>query len=149
MNFQEKINAFYNSFGVHRTMVLSSSFNDKVSSRMMSIVLIDGKFYFQTDRAFRKYNQIICNPNVALCDDNIQIEGICKETGKPIENNAFCELYKKYFKSSFDMYSNLENEVLFEITLGYIQKWVYENGKPFIEVFDLFSSNYSKSPYKI
>ncbi|MFR5876291.1 MAG: pyridoxamine 5'-phosphate oxidase family protein [Eubacterium sp.] len=149
MEFQEKLNELYNSFGDHKTMVLSTGYNGKISSRMMSIVLVNGKFCFQTDREFRKYNQIISNPNVALCDDNIQIEGICKEIGKPVENNAFCELYKKYYKASFDMYSNLQNEVLFEITPVYIQKWIYENGKPYVEVLDFLQNKYSKLQYKI
>lgn len=38
---------------------------------MMSVVLINGVFYFQPDKTFRKYEQIKDNPNVALCIDNI------------------------------------------------------------------------------
>jgi len=147
MEFSEMLNHFYESFGCCKNMVLSTSLNDKVTSRMMSILLFKGKFYFQTDKEFRKYDQIIKNPNVALCTDNIQIEGICKQLKKPIDNKDFCRLYKKYYRNSYDLYSGLDNEVLFEITPAYIQKWVYENGQPYIECFNITANNYSKSLY--
>ena len=81
--FIERYEAFLTEFGQGRKMVLSTSENDRVSSRMMSIVLINGIFCFQTDTELRKYHQLTVNPNVALCIDNIQIEGICSEKGRP------------------------------------------------------------------
>ncbi len=72
--FKEKLNELYTEFGDSKVMVLSTACNNKVSSRMMSIVFIDGKFYFQTDKKFRKYKQVLSNFNVALCIDNIQVE---------------------------------------------------------------------------
>ena len=74
-------------------MVLSTSENDIVSSRMMSVILMDGTFYFQTDCTFRKYRQISSNRNVALCIDNIQIEGICEELGHRPDNEDFCRQF--------------------------------------------------------
>ena len=72
-DFQEKLESFYSDFGTGKTMVLSTSADGIVSSRMMSVVLIDGKFFFQTDKELRKYSQLKNNKNVALCIDNIQI----------------------------------------------------------------------------
>lgn len=74
--FLNKYNDFLPAFYKGKTMVLSSCEDNKVSSRMMSIVCIDGMFYFQTDMNFRKYRELIHNPQVALCIDNIQIEGV-------------------------------------------------------------------------
>ena len=65
--FKEKFEEFLTEFNKGKTMVLSSSENNKVTSRMMSIVCINGLFYFQTDKTFRKYHQLISNPQVALC----------------------------------------------------------------------------------
>lgn len=79
--FHDKYQAFLSDFGNGRTMVLSTSENDIVSSRMMSVIQIEGIFYFQTDATFKKYHQLLSNPNVALCIDNIQIEGVCEELG--------------------------------------------------------------------
>ena len=113
--FSDKFEAFLSDFGKGRKMVLSTSENDIVSSRMMSVVQIDGVFYFQTDITFRKYRQLSANPNVALCIDNIQIEGICEEIGQPLQNALFCERFEECFKGSYDAYTSLKNERLFAV----------------------------------
>ena len=143
--FSEKYEAFLSDFGKARKMVLSTSENDIVSSRMMSVILIDGTLYFQTDCTFRKYRQISNNRNVALCIDNIQIEGICEELGHPLDNADFCRQFEECFKGSFDAYTSLENERLFAVKPVFIERWVYENGIPFIETFDIVKQNYSIS----
>lgn len=148
MEFSELYSQFLLEFGKGKTMVLSTSYNDKVTSRMMSIILINNKFYFQTDWTLRKYDQIINNPNIALCIDNIQIEGLCKEVGRPIDDTDFCDTYRECFKSSYERYTTLENERLFEITPLRIERWRYMEGNPYIELFDVESKVYSLTPYK-
>ncbi|MGN0521553.1 MAG: pyridoxamine 5'-phosphate oxidase family protein [Eubacterium sp.] len=146
-NFNQKLNDFYDAFGTGKAMVLSTASNNKVSSRMMSVILIDGIFYFQTDRRFRKFNQIIDNPNVSLCIDNIQIEGKCTQIGTPSDKRDFIEQYKNTFPGAYKMYSISNNEVLFSIEPLYIQKWIYENDIPFIEIFDIKLKKYDRIPY--
>ena len=114
---------------------------------MMSVVQIDGAFYFQTDIKLRKYRQICANDNVALCIDNIQIEGKCTEIGHPLENPRFCEAFEKAFKGSYDAYSKLENERLFVIKPLYIERWVYNDRIPYIESFDVEKQQYSFKQY--
>ncbi|MEG0077637.1 pyridoxamine 5'-phosphate oxidase family protein [Anaerorhabdus sp.] len=145
---EEYLNQFYREFNGSKIMVLSSSYQDKVSSRMMSIIQMEGKFYFQTDKTFRKYNQLIQNPNVSLCIENIQIEGSCVELGKPSEYPKFCEVFKKMFEKSFLAYSHLENERLFEITPIRIERWIYKENTPFIEIFDLLEEKHLLIEYK-
>lgn len=149
MTFKKTYESFLETFGQGKTMVLSTSFQDKVTSRMMSIVLINGKFYFQTDQNFRKYKQLCSNPNVALCSDNIQIEGRCKEIGHPTIHTEFCKAYQSCFKGSYEAYTALEDERLFEIEPIYIQRWLYIEGKPFIEVFQVENQEYTLNEYKI
>ena len=129
-------------------MVLSSSEKDKVTSRMMSIVQYNGMFYFQTDKSFRKYHQLISNPQVALCIDNIQIEGICEEIGHPTDCSPFCNIYQECFSSSFKKYSSLKNERLFVVKPTYIECWLYKDGIPFIETFDIENHIYNLSQYE-
>lgn len=149
IDFEKRVNDFFRDFGTHDTMVLSTSSNGKVSSRMMSIILLDGRFLFQTDRNFRKYSQIKSNPHVALCANNIQIEGVCKEIGKPADNAEFCKLYKEFYPNAYELYSNLESEALFVIEPVFIQKWIYENGNPYMETWDFISKKYEKRLYEI
>ena len=93
-DYDEAYSSFWNSFGNGRHMVLSTAFCDRVSSRMMSVVNIDGCLYFQTFRTSRKYEQLKKNAHVALCCDNIQIEGSAEEAGHPLDNPAFCTAFR-------------------------------------------------------
>ncbi|HRU95896.1 MAG TPA: tyrosine-protein phosphatase [Ruminococcus sp.] len=145
--FTEKFSAFLGDFGIGRTMVLSTSENDRVSSRMMSVVRIGEEFYFQTDTELRKYRQLITNNNAALCIDNIQIEGVCKEKGHPTDSADFCEVFRSCFRGSYDAYSKLENERLFVFRPTYIQRWIYKDGVPYIERFELSDRKYSIDKY--
>lgn len=145
--FKEKYEAFLMEFNKGKTMVLSSSENNKVTSRMMSVVCIDGFFYFQTDMTFRKYHQLISNPQIALCIDNVQIEGVCEEIGHPMNNPSFCSMYEKCFNGSFKAYSSLKNERLFLVKPRYIERWVYIEGVPFMETFEVEKQEYRLIQY--
>ena len=46
MVFKEKYSKFFEKIGRSKFMVLSTSKDDFVTSRMVSIIVIDGKFYF-------------------------------------------------------------------------------------------------------
>lgn len=140
--FYQKVTAFFSDFGKGRKMVLSTSENGRVSSRMMSIVQIGGELYFQTDKTMKKYTQIMKNNNVALCIDNIQIEGRCTEAGHPLDNAAFCDIFQECFKSSYSAYSALSNERLFVVKPLYIERWIYNEGVPYIETFDMSAKQY-------
>ena len=146
--FSEKYSDLMDQFGISKKMVLSTAENNIVSSRMMSVIQINGKLYFQTDKTFRKYRQIVQNPNVSLCIDNIQIEGRCKEIGRPLENNEFLQKFQRCFPDSYKRYSLLENEVLFEMTPTYIERWVYIDSVPFIEIYDVSNEEYRLDEYK-
>ena len=145
--FFDKLKLFFSDFGKGRKMVLSTSEGGRVSSRMMSVVLIDGIFYFQTDITMKKYRQITANSNVALCIDNIQIEGVCEEIGHPLQNAEFCNVFQECFKGSFDAYSSLTNERLFSVKPVYIERWVYKDAVAYIETFDMNRRQYSFDRY--
>ncbi|MBQ9542784.1 pyridoxamine 5'-phosphate oxidase family protein [Ruminococcus sp.] len=145
--FSDKLKTFMSEFGKGRKMVLSTSENNIVSSRMMSVVQIGGEFYFQTDVTMKKYHQLSANDNVALCIDNIQIEGKCTEIGHPLNNALFCETFQECFKGSYDAYSSLENERVFVVKPLRIERWLYKDGIPYIESFDICSQRYSAHKY--
>lgn len=145
--FSVKYKNFLSDFGKGRTMVLSTSEDNIVSSRMMSVVEIDGMFYFQTDITFKKYRQLTKNHNVALCIDNIQIEGTCEEVGHPLQDAVFCARFQECFKGSYDAYTSLENERLFCVKPTYIERWIYIQGLPHIETFSIDSQEYLISKY--
>ncbi len=139
------LNMFFEDFGSAREMVLSTSYNDVVSSRMMSVILLDRTFFFQTSNKLNKYQQIKKNKNVSLCIGNISITGVCKELGKPKNYPEFCCAYERHYKGAYDLYTNLEEERLFFVTPVSAEKWIYENGKPYLEKYDFVNDVYSKN----
>lgn len=145
--FRTEINNFYNCFGDHKSMVLSTERNSIIHSRMMSVICFDGKFYFQTDKKFRKCKDIEFNSNVALCTDNVQIEGIARQIGSPKDNIEFCRCFEKAFPKAFEKYTMLENEILYEIVPKNIYRWIYNDDKQYIEHFDIENQSYSKTEY--
>lgn len=145
--FEEEYQKFWQEFGKSKKMVLSTSLNDVVTSRTMSIIHLNNKLYFQTDAMFRKYEQIRNNPQVALCIDNIQIEGLCNEIGRPVENEKFCNAYQECFANSFRRYTLLENERLFSVIPTFIERWIYIDSVPYMEIFDVKNKKYALKPY--
>lgn len=145
--FKEKYNQLLSSIGDHKTMVLSTAVYNTAYSRMMSIVQFGEKFYFQTDCKMDKYSQLKLSPDISLCFDNITIQGKCKEVGKPLDNEKFCELYAKHFTRAYQLYSHFENEVLFEITPTAIKVWDYENGNPYYEIYNVQNKTYIRNEY--
>lgn len=147
MVFEEAYKKFWNELGASKKMVLSTSYENIVTSRMMSIIILNENLYFQTDKTFRKYNQLKRNNHAALCADNIQIEGVCSDLGHPSANTAFCDAYQKFFTSSYHRYTSLENERLFQFTPTFIERWIYLDNIPYIETFDIVNQKYMLEKY--
>lgn len=144
--FQQSTQKVWKSIGVHSIMTLATGSDNRVSARSMSVILCDGKFYFQTDKSYLKYKQLSENPKAALCVGNYSIEGKCRFIGKPLdENNLFFkQLYKKHFYLAYKTYSHLENEVLIEFVPSLIYSWGYELTKPYMEYWDFKNEIYRK-----
>ena len=145
--FDKKIVELFQGIGEAKKAVLATSSNNRVTSRTMSFVIYENKFYCQTDKKFLKVEQILDNPKVSICIDNIQIEGIAQIIGKPSENNIFSTLFNKYFKNSYENYSFLENEVLLKINPTFIAVWNYKESIPIRNFYKLDSKEYIEEIY--
>lgn len=145
--FEEHYAALLERIGDGEPMVLSTSVDNQVSSRMVSVIVLEGIFYFQTDQALRKYAQLQANPRAALCCGNVQIEGVCAQMGHPKENPRFSERYMARYPGSFRRYSGLPSERVFSLTPVKIKTWIYQEEKPYEECFDFAQKTYEKRPY--
>lgn len=143
-SFDEKLPALWEKIGTHGIMTLSTCSANRVTSRPMSMIVTDGRFYCQTDQTYLKYRQISDNPYVAVCHKNFSIEGTCKCIGKPLENDFFINAFKKHFYGSYKAYSDLQNEVLLEIVPTLIYSWNYKLTKPYMEYFDFVNLIYRR-----
>lgn len=139
INFNLLEKDIFRLLGDKKIMVLATSYKDKVTARNMSCIIINKKIYFQTDKTFLKCYQMSKNHNVALCVDNIQIEGIAKVMQHPFaeENKKFIDIFKEKYKGSYESYSHMNNEVVVEIEPTYITLWKYENAQPFRDILDI------------
>ncbi|MBD5141516.1 MAG: DUF3795 domain-containing protein [Ruminococcus sp.] len=142
--FSEQCKKLWKQIGAHGVMVLSTCAENRVTSRSMSVVVIDGKFYCQTDENYLKYKQLMRNENAALCFKNFSIEGKCRSIGKPADNDFFIKAMKKYFLPAYMTYSNLDVERVLEITPTLIYSWSYELTKPYMEYWDFENLTYRK-----
>lgn len=145
-NFEGNLPRLWKKIGNHGVMVLSTCSENRVTSRPISVVVIDGRFYCQTGADYLKYQQLLQNPKAALCVKNFSIEGTCRDLGKPLDsaNSAFANAYKKHFLLAYKSYSHIESERLLEITPTLIYSWSYELTKPYMEYWDFENRAYRK-----
>ena len=130
-------------------MVLATCANNRVTARNVSTIFMNQKIYFQTDKEFLKYFQITENPYVALCELDMQVEGIAQVLGHPLEehNREFLTTFVKKHPDSFAKYTYLPNEVVIEVTPRLVEMWVYENDRPSIYTFNFENDAFAKRDY--
>lgn len=117
--------------------VLATSAEDRVTSRPVSVVVYDGKIAFQTSTKLLKYQQIQKNQQVALCVDNIQIEGRAVIGVRPPEDVHFSKLYKEKHLGSYNNYSHMDSSRVIEIYPEKITMWIYKDKEPYIVTFQI------------
>ena len=146
--FDEQVRVLFAELGESRKMVLATASENAVTARTMSCVITDSCFYFQTDRASRKYHQLLRNPHAALCCENFQIEGVCRELGWPPDFPAFCSAYERHFPSAYRRYTHLSNERLFSFCPTLAKRWIYEQDEPYELVLDFKDRTFQKIRYQ-
>ncbi len=134
----------WEEIGESGVMVLSTCADNKVTSRSMSVAVINGRFYCQTDRNSRKCRQIAKNPNVSLCFEKFTAEGLCREIGKPRDNPNFIRAMETAFPDAVKRWSDHSEECVLEISPIIIRSWIYENNVPYIEAWDISRNTYEK-----
>lgn len=123
----------------NKIWVLATSSHDRVTARSVSIVNSGLKIYFQTHEDYLKYKQIRENNRVALCWNNVQVEGIATIAGNPFApgNEEFIRLYKESHGDSFDRYAKLPGEVVIAVAAELITMWKCIDSVPYIDYLDV------------
>lgn len=125
ITFETAVERMFEILGNSKIMALASSVNDYVMVRNVSCLFYDEKIYFKTDKNFRKTKQIMENPQVAMCFNGIQVEGIAQNKGLVVDEpgRRFEEGYKKYLWESYNKYSHTDTEILIEVSPKYVEIW--------------------------
>ena len=112
--------------------VLATSANDRVTARSMSVVNDGVNIYFQTETLLDKYQQIVANPNIALCYHNVQIEGKAESRGRVAspENKKIREMYCANHNKAYERWQGLADQVFIEVKPVRITMWKYIDSKP-------------------
>ncbi len=137
MNFEAAVQKMFEMLGNSKIMALATSKNDHVFVRNVSCVFYDNKIYFKTDKNFRKTKQLLENPQVAICWDGIQVEGIAVNKGLVVEEEGrrFEQAYRKYLWGSYNAYSHEDSEILIEITPKFVEIWDQDSNKRGFQTF--------------
>ncbi len=125
LTFEQAVEVMFEKLGICKIMALASSVNDYVMVRNVSCLFYDNKIYFKTDKNFRKTKQLYQNPQVALCWNGVQIEGIAENKGLVTDEPQlrFEKLYKQHLWGSYNKYSHEDTEILIEITPKFAEIW--------------------------
>lgn len=142
---KEKIDKILNSAKVMYLATVSKT--DEPSLRQMSVLVKNGKVYFQTDLNFAKTKDLENNPHVALGIGAYSFKGIAKLIGKPTENPWFLEDFKTAHLEAYNSYTFLPTEILFEVSLIECKIWDSHDadfdGKETVTTVDLVSKTAS------
>lgn len=116
--------------------VLSTALHDHVTSRPMSIVNDGFTVYFQSNSQYEKHEQMQGNPQVALCCQNISLEGRAEDIGgwAAPENAAIQDSYQQRQARAYEAYAALPGQRVYRFTPIKAKLWKYENGKPCREI---------------
>ena len=125
ITFETAVERMFEILGNSKIMALASSVNDYVMVRNVSCLFYDEKIYFKTDKNFRKTKQMMENPQVAMCFNGIQVEGIAVNKGLVVDEQGrrFEEGYKKYLWESYNKYSHTDTEILIEVSPKFVEIW--------------------------
>lgn len=120
-----------------KEMVFSTSLNDHVTSRTVSTACKGTTIVFLSYKNNTKCIQIKGNPNVALCFENIQIEGVATMRGllKDDDNAAYSNIYKEKHEMYFDKCKDKDNMDLITVDINFITCYG-PPGKQYVDKID-------------
>lgn len=146
LSYNDVKKEFVESLNHKENLVLSTCHNNKITSRMMCYVNEDLVIYLLTGKRTTKCRQINENENVALCIDNIQIEGKAKIVGNPTENDnininrVFRNKHPKYY----ERFAHFKVATYIEVKCEYLKQWKMENGKDCYYCLDVIRQKATK-----
>lgn len=117
------------------SIVLATSSNNRVTAREVYFASNGFTIYFITSKAYEKYKQIEKNSNVALCINNIQMEGVARIKGHPNlpENRDELNTCLSKSKEAFEKFIKYKNTVLIEIQVSRVEIWK-NNSREYLDI---------------
>ena len=100
-----------------RAIVLATSLDGRVTARTVSMVSEGLDVYFMSWGHHTKCVQIRGNPRVALCRDNVQIEGLAEILGSPLDegNKRYAETLRHRYPDDYQMFAREPGMILVKV----------------------------------
>ena len=113
---------------------LSTSKNDIVSSRPVSPLNIGLRLYVRTSGTARKAEEMLHNPNIAVCVGNFYFTGKARSLGS-VSDERNAEIKASYILCYPDSFGSEDefiksDEVFFELSIENVSEWIYEDNNP-------------------
>lgn len=118
------------------SVALATSLEGRTTVRMMTGVVLDGAVWVQTDRRFLKCMQIAGNPRVAICCDDLQMEGVAHDMGHPNDNPAYLQAFADAYPHFAMSFLAKETQIAYKIVPTSGTLWCYEDRLPYMLVVD-------------
>ena len=106
--------------------------------------------WFETDKNFRKTQQLFKNNRVAMCFNGTQVEGTAVNKGLVVDEpgRVFEKKYKEYLWQSYNAYSHVESEILIEVTPEFVEIWDEDENRHAFQLFiDFKKKTVEYKPY--
>lgn len=137
MEFGTAEKILWEKLGDWKIMALASCEDDYPMVRNISAIMYDGKIWFKTDRNFRKTQQLIANPRVALCWNGVQVEGLAEICDLVVEEpgRVFEKKYREYLWQSYNRYSHEDTEILVCVEPRFVEIWDEDEDRNAFQIF--------------
>ena len=120
-------------------IVLSTSKNDNVTSRVVSCAFDNTTIYFLSWEHHTKCNQIKANSKVSLCHANIQIKGIAEIIGSPLleKNTKISEKIKARLPQLFNEFSKYDGMTIVKVEIEKLKVFCMNQAEYYFEYIDV------------
>lgn len=98
-------------------VVVATSLDDRVTARTVTFAMDGLDILFMSWGHHTKCVQIRGNPRVAVCRDNVQIEGVAEILGSPLDekNQRYAEIYREKLPRDFEAFARVPGMVLVKV----------------------------------
>lgn len=133
LDYFEMKNEIIRRMDLRNNIIIATCDNQRVTARTVYYVNDGLDIYFITSKAYFKFKQIEKNPSVALCFENIQMEGetvILGNTSTLHDDKVLAQIHNFKEMSRFLQY---KNTVLIKVCVKQIEMWK-DNKRVYFEV---------------
>jgi general stress protein 26 len=125
--FLEARKDLLSQFDKNGNVVLSTSLNDVVTSRTVTVIPFNNVLYFTSIKrpGAMKMAQIEKNPNVAICVNTTQITGVASILGlaSAEENAEVMAIYKEKLPDSYERFAVVPSCAVIKVELATCKSW--------------------------